>query len=90
MRFLRENKEGIIIGAIVGWAISRFVAPQFIDLSILTQTQGVLDPFISAGKSLTEIAKTKLTVILVVLGAGIGAAVDMAVPEGKLFKRRFR
>ncbi len=85
---LRENKEGLILGAIAGWIVGKFIAPTFIDLSVLTQTQGILDPIISGGKSLVEIGKSKLTIMTTILGAGIGVVIDMLVPEGKFFRRR--
>ena len=86
--FLGRNREGIIIGGIAGWLIGKFFIPSDFDFSVITQTQGILDPFISAGKSAIELAKTKVIWGTTIIGATLGAVLDEITPEGRFFKRR--
>ena len=81
------NKEGIIIGGIGGYLIGKFFFGD-INLTALTETQGIIDPFISVGKSTIELAKTKVVIMTTLIGATLGAFIDNELKEG--FLRRFR
>ena len=85
-KILWENKEGIIIGIIVGDLTARYFLPQIIDFSMITQTQGIVDILSSAGKTTLEIAKTKLIWAGRIIGALVGLYIDSILPE-KWYKR---
>ena len=59
-KLLKTNKEGIIIGAVVGYIVGRFLIPADFDFSIIMQSQSILDTFKSAGTTAIEFAKTKM------------------------------
>lgn len=85
--YLKRNKEGIIIGAIVGWLVSTFISPTTFDATLIAQS--IVDPLIP-GESVIEIAENKITIALIFLGATVGSILDEITPEGKFFKRRSR
>ena len=84
-RIIRQNKEGIIIGAIVGYLFGKFFLND-IDVSSIIQTQSVIDSLISAGKSSVELAKSKVVLATTLLGAVMGFIVDSQLKEG-FFRR---
>lgn len=83
LRFIKENKEGIIIGGIAGYVAGKYFLGD-IDLASISQTQSIIDPLISAGKSAIEIAKTKVVIVTTIIGMGIGVIVDNQIKEGWL------
>lgn len=86
IKILMENKEGIIIGGIIGYFLGKSVLLDMVDLSVIAQTQGIVDVVAGAGKSALELAKTKLIWASVAVGAVIGGYVDSLIPEGRFFK----
>lgn len=89
-KLLKQNKEGIIIGAIIGWVVGKFFLPSDFDFSIVAQSQSIFDPLIESGKDTIELAKTKVTFATTLIGAGIGFVLDFFTTEGTFFKRRRR
>ena len=83
--FLNVNREGIIIGAIVGFLVGKFILPDYIDMSIVAQTAGIVDVLQSGATSAVELAKTKIVWASTILGAGFGLLIDMGMKERKGF-----
>jgi len=79
-KFLWENKEGIIIGGIIGYVVATRFLPSNFDISVVQQTQGVID-LVSSGTPI-EIAKTKVTWAFTIIGSAIGMVMDMNLKEG--------
>ena len=80
-KFLTENKEGIIIGGIVGYIIGKYFLQGTIDLSSVTETQGIIDIISGTTKSTIELAKTKIVLASTIIGSFIGAYIDSILPE---------
>ena len=81
--FLLVNKEGIIIGSLIGFLVGKFILPDMIDFSLMGQTFGLIDIIQEGSKSAGEIAKTKLVWASTILGGTIGLLIDMSLPENK-------
>lgn len=79
-RFVWNNKEGILIGGLVGYLFSRFFLPDYINLNTIIQTQGLID--IITSSSGIELAERKIRVAFTVIGATIGMVIDMNLKEG--------
>lgn len=84
--FLWENKEGAIIGGIIGFVAGKWFLKSFgIDMSIF-QEQGIIDTAISASKGTLEFAQQKAVWALTALGVFVGILGDMMLKEGWLKK----
>ena len=86
--FLWENKEGAIIGGVLGYL---FITPLLTkDASALQSLQsvGLVDVLKSASTSAVVFARTKAVWLGVILGSIIGIIVDSLIPEG-FWKRWF-
>ena len=83
-KIIWENKEGIIIGGVIGYFLSKSLFPSMVDFSVITQTQGMID--ILASGSPLDIAQVKLSAVSSVLGSLIGGYVDSLIPEGRFFR----
>ena len=59
-KFLWENKERIIVGAIVGYVIGRWFLPSTVDLQAIQQTYGLVDVVRGATTTSLEFAKQKI------------------------------
>lgn len=86
-----ENKEGILLGAIAGYLIGRFMIPADFNFSVVAQSNSILDTFKSASTSAIEFAKTKVIWGTTIIGASLGGIIDSQLKEGflKKFKRWF-
>lgn len=83
--FLNSNKEGILIGAAVGFLVGKFILPNYIDMSMVTQTAGIVDVLSQTATSTIELAKTKVVWASTIFGAGIGLIIDSHIKENKGF-----
>lgn len=83
--FLNSNKEGILIGAVVGFLVGKFILPNYIDMSMVTQTAGIVDVLTETAANTIELAKTKIVWASTIFGAGIGLLLDMGMKERKGF-----
>lgn len=81
-RFFWENKEGMIVGAIAGYLVYQFALPADFNFSMVTSTFGLIDTLSSVATSTIELAKTKVMWAFIIIGAGIGTAIDMSLKEG--------
>jgi hypothetical protein len=85
--FLWRNKEGIIIGAITGFIIGKWILPMIgFDYSVMVQDYSVIDTLKSTGLSTLEWAKTKAIYLTTIFGAIIGTIIDEFTPEKRWFK----
>lgn len=80
--YILENKEGILVGALIGFIIAKFFFPQDIDITLIAQTQSIVDVFKSTGTTAIEFAKTKVMLGLIVISAFIGMILDSLLKEG--------
>lgn len=80
-KLLRENKEGIFIGGIVGFLAGNYFLPTF-DLNVISQSFGVIDSIKPVSTTLIEFAKTKIMISSTIIGAIIGFIVDYNFKEG--------
>ena len=88
-KILWENKEGITLGAVVGYVMGRWFLPDIVDFSMVMQTEGIIDVVAGAGKSAMELAKTKIIWGSTFIGGLVGGYLDSLLPEGFLRKRRW-
>jgi len=86
MKLLNKGKEGLVIGAIVGFVVGKFFFPSEV-LSIITQSQSIIDPLKNVATPAIEFAKTKAVLGMILLGSTIGFLIDINTPEGKFFKK---
>lgn len=82
MRFLKENKEGLIGGAIIGYVVGKFFIPSDFDFSVVAQSESIIDVAKSVGTTALEFAKTKVILATTIIGATLGAIVDSMFKEG--------
>ncbi len=82
--FLKNNIQGILIGAGIGFIVGKFILPTYFDYSTIAQSYGVIDTLQNVGTASIEWAKTKTIYLTTILGAVIGMFVDEMIPEGKL------
>lgn len=80
-RFFFENKEGIVIGGVVGYILGKYFLQDYFDMSIMGQTFGIIDVVKGATASTIELAKTKIIWASTIIGAVIGMILDNALPE---------
>lgn len=83
--FLYVNKEGIFYGALVGFLVGKFLLPNYVDMSMVTQTAGIVDVLAETATSTIELAKTKIVWASTIFGAGVGLLLDMGTRERKWF-----
>ena len=84
---LWENKEGIILGGLIGFLLGKFVLPTTFDLQAIAQANSVLD-FVKAGTSnIIEFAKTKIIIASTIVGSLAGGIIDNMMPERFVMKR---
>lgn len=81
-RFVFLNKEGILIGGLVGFIFAKFFLPETFDFSMVQQTFGLMDVLKGAGTTTLEWAKTKVVWALTIFGAGFGLMIDNELKEG--------
>ena len=79
------NKEGILIGAAVGFLVGKFILPDYVDMSMVAQTAGIVDVLQQGATSAVELAKTKIVWASTILGGAIGLIIDMGMKERKGF-----
>lgn len=90
-KFFKRNKEGILIGGIIGFIIGKFFLEGFVDLNIIaSNTNSFLDVLNTAKSGTIELARTKIIWASSIFGAMIGAFVDESLPEGWLLGRLLR
>lgn len=78
-RELKRNKEGIIIGALVGLAATVWLKVQGADMSFAIINPGLLDNTISSVAGVANLAQTKVGIALIGIFAAIGYVVDSLV-----------
>ena len=83
--FLNVNREGILIGAAVGFLVGKFILPDYIDMSMVAQTAGIVDVLQQGATNAVELAKTKIVWASTIFGAGVGLLIDMNLKERKWF-----
>ena len=86
-QFLKENKEGLIIGAVVGFVIGKWLLPSSFDLTPVAESQGIIDTFKSAGTTAIEFARTKIIWATTLLGTAVGGLIDSLFKEGYLMNK---
>lgn len=76
------NKEGILIGGIIGYMVAQFLKqnPTLIELSM--QTQGLFDNIVGS-MNLSNIGEVKLTAIMVITFAFMGYVADKMIKPKK-------
>ena len=84
---IKKNKEGIIIGGIIGWVVGKFFIPPGFDFSVIMQSQSLLDNFFSVGKTSIDIAKNKVIIATTIIGATLGYITDSLFPERGFFRK---
>ena len=85
--FMKENIQGILTGAAIGYLVYKFFVPQTTDFSIIQTSYGLIDGLVGVGiKGTVELAKTKLMWTYIILGALIGLLIDANNKEGFLRK----
>ena len=77
--YIKRNKEGLILGAIVGYFVS-FAYTQLggADLTFVFQSQGLFDNLLATIQT-PHIAYIKLSIFSMIVGAVIGMIVDEKV-----------
>ena len=83
-KFIWEIKEGLILGALAGYVLGKYLFPNnVIDMNAVMQTQTVLDMMKSASQPAMEFAKDKLIIGCTIVGGLIGTVIDAMIPENK-------
>ena len=85
-KYIYPNKEGMIIGGVIGYFIGKYFLVNLIDLPSINQTQGVLDFIMATKTSAIELAKTKLAIASSIIGASVGGYIDYQIPEQRFFR----
>lgn len=80
---LKANKEGILIGALVGLGATLWARIQGADLTFAVVNAGILDSSIASISGLGSLAITKVGIALIALGATIGYLVDSMIAPRK-------
>lgn len=83
MRELKVNKEGIIIGALTGFAATVWLKVQGASLTFALATPGPLDTTLSSVVGVANLATTKVGLTLIIVGALIGYFVDSKIAPNK-------
>lgn len=79
IKWLKVNKEGMIIGALVGLGVTIYMASAGMDLNMvaaLGKKEGIVGHLMATGSSAKDIALTKVGTIYVMIGALIGGIMD--------------
>lgn len=80
---IKQNKEGLIAGAVIGLLAAHYTISQGVDLTSVAEAgKGLLDT-VMARKSAIEVATTKVYMTFSFFGAGIGYLIDKFMPEKK-------
>lgn len=90
INFIKKNKMGLIVGAVVGYLMGRFVFPMYMEYSVIANTNSILDPLKSAGTTLLDFAKTKVIIVSTLFGAFVGGLIDSRVNQEKWLRRLFK
>ena len=80
--FLKENKEGMTIGAIVGAVAAYLWKSTGHDMTFVLETQGVVDSFLPSDPVI--LGFYKVLILFIILGIAVGAIIDMNLREGWL------
>jgi len=89
VRSLKRHKDGLLIGTIVGFLAASFIVWKKIDISALTNAgKGLLDSVIGRSQPVIVLARYKLYLCFMWLGAMIGLLFDVLF--NKFFKKRGR
>lgn len=83
-QFIWENKEGAIVGGLLGWFVIAPLITKDTQSIVALQSSGLIDVVKSASTSATEFAIAKAKWFAVGLGITIGVFFDMQLKEGFL------
>lgn len=84
-QWLKVNKEGMIIGALVGLAYTIYLASTGADLNYIVAAHktGFVDQIIGTSSCITETATTKVGLMFIFIGAFMGGMIDMMINPKK-------
>lgn len=74
--WLRKNKEGMIIGALVGFLVYSYMVHQGADFMTLYNNQAIFDKVVSSTISVQEVVKVKAVWIYMAAGTIVGGIID--------------
>jgi len=80
---LKRNKEGLIIGALTGLAVTLWLKLQGVDLSFAIATPGPLDNAIGAVSGVANLAISKVGLAFMGIFAAIGYVIDRMIDPNK-------
>ena len=83
LRELRVNKEGMIIGGLVGFAATVWLKVQGASLTFALAVPGPLDNTLSGVVGVANLASTKVGLTFIILGVLIGYFVDSKIAPNK-------
>ena len=87
--FIWENKEGAIIGGLLGWFVIVPLITKDTQSIVALQSSGLIDMAKSASTTATTFAIAKARWFAVAVGIVLGTFVDAMIPEG-FFNRWFK
>lgn len=81
-QFIWQNKEGAIIGGLVGWFIIAPLITKDTQSVVALQSSGLIDVVKSASTTATEFAVAKAKWFAVFIGVIVGIVIDSQLKEG--------
>lgn len=80
---LKRNKEGLIIGMLVGLAVTLWLKIQGADLTFAVANPAPLDNVLSAASGVADLATTKVGLAFMAIFGAIGYWIDRMIDPNK-------
>jgi len=84
-QWIKYNKEGIMIGAMIGLVYSIYLAMNGTDLDMIMSLHktGIVDQVIGSAQNVKDVALTKVGLMFIIIGGLLGGLIDHAIYPNK-------
>lgn len=81
-RFLKRNKEGVLIGGVMGAIAAYYLKAQGVNFLFAADSTGLIN-YVMTGASKIDLAFTKLFITYIIIGAAAGFVIDALINPKK-------